>query len=64
MENKNETRITAKELTTDHRLQLEDGSWQKIKSVGNGFYHGSKLITFANGMWSCLLNNDKVIALK
>lgn len=60
-ENK-EQLVKVKDLTTDHKLQLEDGSWQRIRSVENGFYFGSTLITYANGLWSCLLNNDKVEA--
>lgn len=58
------TQLTEVEkLTTDHKLELADGiGWQKIKSIGNGFFHNSKLITFVNGAWSCLLNNDKVEA--
>lgn len=55
--------IEVKKLTTDHKLELSDGiGWQKIKSIGNGFYFGSKLLTFCNGAWSCLLNNDKIEA--
>ena len=32
----------------------------RIKEINNGFYRSSKLITWATGKWSCLLNNDVV----
>lgn len=55
--------ILVKKLNTEYKLQLEDGSWQRIKSIDSGFYSGSKLITYTNGHWSCLLNTDKVEAI-
>lgn len=59
---KKHNRIPVEKLTTSHSLQLEDGSLHKIKSIVNGFYPRSKLITYVNGQWSCLLNTDKVNA--
>ncbi len=56
----NPSQILAKNLTTKHKLQLEDGTWQRIKSISNGFYTRSKLIILANGLDICLLNSDKV----
>lgn len=55
--------MKVKDLTTDHKLQLEDGSWQKIVSIENGMYFNSKLIHFKNGEWSNLLKEDKVQAI-
>jgi len=57
--------LKVQSLTTQHFLQLKDGSFSRIKSIGNGFYsNGSKLITYTNGLWSCLLNTDQVHAYK
>ena len=55
--------MAVKSLTTDFKLQLEDGSWQKIISIEKGFFNNSKLITYKDGRWSCLLDNDKTEAL-
>lgn len=55
--------VSVKDLTTDYKIQLEDGSWQKVVSIEKGFYHNSKLITYKDGRWSCLLSNDKIQAI-
>ena len=55
--------VKAKDLTTNHMLQLEDGSWKRIKSVNNGFYYKSKHIMFTDGRDTCLMNADKVEAI-
>ena len=61
--NMKKIQVKVSELTTNHQLQLEDGSWQNILSINRGFYFNSKLITYVNGLWSCLLNSDKVEAI-
>lgn len=55
--------VSVNNLTTNHKVQLENGEWVKIRSIKNGIYFNSKLITYANGLWSCLLNTDKVEAI-
>ena len=30
--------MRAEQLTTNHKLQLEDGSWQRITSIDRGMY--------------------------
>jgi len=55
--------VAVNSLTTNHKVQLENGDWVKIRAIDKGIYFNSKLLTYANGLWSCLLNTDKVEAI-
>ena len=57
------TKIKVKDLTTNYKVQLEDGSWHQIVEISNGIYRNGKLLTYDNGKWSNVLNSDIIEAV-
>jgi len=56
--------ILVSKLTSFHTVQLEDGSWQRIQSVGRGMSFGTLLIHYANGEWGNIPTKQVTLALQ
>lgn len=51
------------DLVPGHEIQIGYNKTATVKSVSEGFYLNSKIVTYHDGLWSCYFDTDKVTVL-